>query len=84
VQEADRLNPNLAVKLGEFSIPRGRHRAEYRMGSDDLLSFIKSDSNRFITLVVVCEDFHAGNDLVYSMVGRLHPSGKAPSLDFRY
>ena len=84
VNEADSLNPNLAVRLCEFTIPRGRHEAEYRVGSDDLLSFIESDTNRFITLVVICEDFHASNDLVYSVVGRLHPSGKAPSLDFRY
>lgn len=84
VNEADSLNPNLAVRLCEFTIPRGRHEAEYRVGSDDLLSFIESDTNRFITLVVICEDFHASNDLVYSVLGRLHPSGKAPSLDFRY
>lgn len=84
IDDAGILNTEFARRLGEFSVPRGRHNSEYRFKSEDLLSLIQKDKNQFLTLAIVCEDFHAGSDFVYSMIGGLEKSGKAPSLNFAF
>ena len=84
IDDAGILDTEFARRLGEFSVPRGRHNAEYRFKSEDLLSLIQKDKNQFLTLAIVCEDFHAGSDFVYSMIGRQEKRGKAPSLNFAF
>jgi len=39
---------------------------------------------RPLFLGVICEDICASHDLIYSMIGPVHPGGKAPSLNFCY
>jgi ferric-dicitrate binding protein FerR (iron transport regulator) len=47
--------PSKAIKLGEFTIPRGRTSGTVSVGGEETVEFLRRDTNRLVTFIV-CRD----------------------------
>ncbi|MCM8529814.1 MAG: DNRLRE domain-containing protein [Lentisphaeraceae bacterium] len=53
VNNPGKMNPQETQLLGSFFMPQGIYTGAYEVSSKELLSFIKSDTNKQITIVIV-------------------------------
>ena len=77
------INLAKAVKVGSFSLPRGKVTGKVSVSSQELQNFIKNDKNNFATLIIICESSFEGKtgSLIYAVAGKYHPTTQAPALN---
>ncbi|MCM8526130.1 MAG: FecR family protein [Lentisphaeraceae bacterium] len=79
------INLNKAVKLGSFTMPRGKVTGHKSFSSPELLKLVQEDKNKFITLAFISETpavNHTSN-IIYSIAGKYHPTAQAPALHIK-
>lgn len=75
------LAPAAVVRLGSFVIAQGEPTGTRTVGGPDLVEFLRRDTNRLATLVVVRETLgHGASDLVHGFASRRHPTLPPPTL----
>lgn len=72
------------VKLGTFEIKRGVYSGIVTLESKELTDFIKSDSNKTTTLIIVRNTGeYSTHGLVHAFASKRHPTAMAPTLEFK-
>lgn len=75
------LDPGKAVKLGTFVLAQGEQSGARSVGGPALVEFLKRDTNRLVTFILVRETPGAGgSDLVHGVASRRHPTLPPPTL----
>lgn len=75
------LDPEKAVRIGEFTIPRGVQAGTFGIRGEALARFLEEDKNDLATLVVVRTTMETrGGGLVHSFASARHPSLPAPAI----
>jgi ferric-dicitrate binding protein FerR (iron transport regulator) len=81
---AGRVNESEAVRVGEFTVPRGVQTGMFVLEDPRLLERIQSDPNRLLTLILVRENpITVGGGLVLGIAGNRHPTLAPPRLSVR-
>ena len=81
---AGRVDESKAVRLGEFTVPRGVQTGQFSMSSPQLIERLQADSNRLLTLILVRENrIEQGGGLVLGIAGNHHPTLPPPALRVR-
>lgn len=81
---AGRVNESEAVRVGEFTVPRGVQSGSFFLESPRLVERIRSDSNRLLTLILVRENaIQVDGGLVLGIAGNHHPKLPPPRLSVR-
>jgi hypothetical protein len=82
--DAGRVNEAEAVRVGEFTVPRGVQTGSFVVEDQRLLERIRCDSNRLLTLVLVRENpIRVGGGVVLGIAGNRHPTLSPPRLEVR-
>jgi hypothetical protein len=75
------LDPGKVVKLGTFVLPQGEQSGTRSVGGPALVEFLKRDTNKLVTFILVRETpGTGGGDLVHGVASRRHPSLPPPTL----
>ncbi len=75
------LDPERAVSLGTFIVPRGVQSGLFRFNSPKLAEFLNDDANRLASLAIVRNTLeHRGGGLVHGIASKRHPTLPAPKL----
>lgn len=81
----DSPGPDDGVRLGHFEIPRSVQRGTFGIQNDELLSFLRSNNDRPVTLILVRETTQIEGDgpgLTHLFASDLHPEAVGPMLEF--
>ena len=83
VDVANKLKSSKVAKLGGFEFKRSFQDGFVTVSTEDLLNFVKSDSNGFVTFIIVREtgEFHKSG-LVHAFASKEHPIDSPPTLEF--
>ena len=72
------------VDLGSFEIKRGTYSGIVTLESKELADFIKADSNKIATLIIIRNTGEfSKHGLVHAFASKRHPSAMAPTLEFK-
>lgn len=84
IDAGDAVDENLARKLGEFHVPRGRQTGQVSVEGSALCDFLNSDTNGVVTLIVVRDttDLRLPG-LVHAFANSKHPTAPAPTLELK-
>jgi hypothetical protein len=75
------LDLDKVVKLGTFVLAQGEQSGTRSVGGPALAEFLKRDTNRLVTFVLVRETPGTGrSDLVHGVASRRHPTLPPPTL----
>jgi hypothetical protein len=75
------VNTAEAVRVGEFTVPRGVQTGVFVVENPRLLQQIQNDANRLLTLILVRENpITVGGGLVLGIAGNRHPTLSPPRL----
>jgi hypothetical protein len=75
------LDADKVVRIGSFTIPEGEQTGTRTVGGPELVQFLKRDTNKLVTVIVVRETLgHGPSDLVHGFVSRRHPTLAPPTL----
>ena len=78
------LDQSKLVNLGSFEIKRGTYSGIVTLESKELADFIKTDSNKTATLIIIRNTGEfSKHGLVHAFASKRHPSAMAPTLEFR-
>ena len=81
---AGRVDESKAVRLGEFTVPRGVQTGLFSMSNPQLIERLQADPNRLLTLILVRENrIEQGGGLVLGIAGNQHPILPPPALRVR-
>ena len=76
---------NSAQLLGKFIIPQGVQEGTFSIQSDELLNYLKKDTNRIVTMILVCETQSvASMSLVFGFAGSNNSIHTPPTLRLEY
>jgi hypothetical protein len=76
-----KVNTSEAVRVGEFTVPRGVQTGVFVVEDPRLLQQIQTDSNRLLTLILVRENpITVEGGLVLGIAGNRHPTLSPPRL----
>ena len=76
---------NSAQLLGKFIIPQGVQDGTFSIQSDELLNYLKKDTNRIVTMILVCETQSvASMSLVFGFAGSNNSIHTPPTLRLEY
>lgn len=79
--DAGRVDETKAVKVGEFTMPRGTLRGPFSIESPVLLDRLRADGNRLLTLIVVRENpLELPSGVVHGFAGNRHPDLPPPTI----
>lgn len=79
--DAGRVDESHAAKLATFTLPRGVVQGAFSVEDPRLTDFLKTDSNRHASLVIVSETAKKnGQSVVYGFAGNHHPTLSPPTL----
>lgn len=82
--DAGRVDETKAVKVGEFTMPRGVLRGAMSIEGSVLLERIQRDTNRQLTLIIVRENpLEIASGVVHGFAGNHHPTLPPPTLRLR-
>ena len=82
--DAGGVDERKAVRIGSFTVPRGVQTGAFTIDSPHLVSRIRADANRLLTLVLVRENrIEVGGGLVLGIAGNRHPMLPPPTLRVR-
>lgn len=83
--DAGRVDEQMAIKLGTFTMPRGVLRGAYSIEGATLAQYLNRDGNRLATLIVVRENpLSEAEGVVHGFAGNHHPSLPPPALRLRF
>jgi hypothetical protein len=75
------LDPDKVVRLGSFELPQGQQSGTRTVGGPSLVKFLRSDTNKLVTFILVRETQGNGpSDLVHAFASKRHPSLPPPTL----
>lgn len=78
------LDKSKITKLGSFEVKRGTYSGIVSLESKELNDFIKNDSNKTSTLIIVRNTGEfSSHGLVHAFASKRHPSAMAPTLEFK-
>jgi ferric-dicitrate binding protein FerR (iron transport regulator) len=81
---AGRVDETKAIKVGEFTMPRGVLRGPMSISGPALVERIRNDANRLLTLIVVRENpLEQASGVVHGFAGNHHPTLPPPTLRLR-
>ncbi|MGI9474835.1 MAG: hypothetical protein ACR2NZ_25110 [Rubripirellula sp.] len=69
--------------IGTFVVEQSNPTGRFRVGGEELIEFLKSDTNGVVTLVIVAETVGDGPAYVHGFASKRHPELPAPSLRLR-
>lgn len=81
LDHSSKLKSSQVLKLGGFTVTRGRQHGQFSINSQELLDFLNSDTNKGVTLVIVrnTKELQDGGT-VHAFASRLHPTATPPTL----
>lgn len=83
VDQADKLDFNKAVKVGDFSFNRSVQRKTVTINNADLHDFIKADTNDLVTFIIIrTSKEHHKDGYVHAFASKEHPINLPPTLVF--
>jgi ferric-dicitrate binding protein FerR (iron transport regulator) len=75
------LDETRVVRLGSFRMPQGEQSGTRTIQGPELTEFLRRDTNRLATLILVRETpGYGGSDLVHGVASRRHPTLAPPTL----
>lgn len=81
LENGNGLDPEKAISLGTFIVPRGVQSGLFRFESPELAEFLRNDTNRLASIAIVRNTLeHRGGGLVHSIASKRHPTLPAPKL----
>lgn len=82
-KEGYELDESKVAKLGQFDFKRSFQDGLITLSTEEITNFIKSDSNGFVTFIIVREtgEFHKSG-LVHAFASEEHPIDSPPALEF--
>lgn len=70
-----------AVPLGSFDVPEGATTGEFAISGDELVKFLRQDTNGIASFIVVRDNQEVrAYSLVHGFASRRHPTGPPPTL----
>ena len=80
----NKLDESMLSKLGTFEVKRGVYSGVVTLESEELVKFVKSDSNKIITLIIIRNTGEfSRHGLVHAFASKRHVSAMAPTLEFK-
>jgi hypothetical protein len=75
------VDPDRAVRLGSFVLPQGEQTGVQVVGGPAVAEFLRADTNRLVTFVLVRDTAGTGaSELVHGVASRRHPTLAPPTL----
>ena len=82
--DSGRVDESKAVRVGEFTVPRGVQSGSFVVDGARLVASLKADANGLLTLILVRENrIEVGGGLVLGIAGNRHPLLAPPTLRVR-
>ena len=82
--DSGRVDKSKAVRVGEFTVPRGVQSGSFVVDGARLVASLKADANGLLTLILVRENrIEVGGGLVLGIAGNRHPLLAPPTLRVR-
>lgn len=82
--DSGRVDESKAVRVGEFTVPRGVQSGSFVVDGARLVASLRADANQLLTLILVRENrIEVGGGLVLGIAGNRHPMLAPPTLRVR-